>query len=227
MSNFDDLLNEVKFLIAARSFSYTSTSDACDVYEGFVFSLVVSTASKWGAQVRYEDVHGNTVQDLLFRTGPGQLYQKTKPFTHAVIEFDRAPALEAHVGVRIQGGSGVLHECDVVVLQADEAALSRREGIAPRGTKCLLAIECKYYTTHLGIELARNFEGLHADLRAQHELFVSNTSAPNVLRYLSARKREYEPLVAPSSPDRVQEVRSQIRRAFKSYLSGYTGSALI
>jgi hypothetical protein len=130
-------------------------------------------------------------------------------------------------GVRVQGGSGVLHECDVVVLQADEAALSRRESVAPRGSKCLLAIECKYYTTHLGIELARNFEGLHADLRAQHELFVSNTSAPNVLRYLSARKREYEPLVAPSAPDRVQEVRSQIRRAFKSYLSGYTGSALI
>jgi hypothetical protein len=126
-------------------------------------------------------------------------------------------------GVRVQGGSGVLHECDVVVLQADEAALSRRESVAPRGSKCLLTIECKYYTSHLGIELARNFEGLHADLRAQYELSVSNTSAPNVLRYLSTRKREYEPLVAPRAPDRVQELRSQIRRAFKSYLSGYKG----
>lgn len=68
------------------------------------------------------------------------------------------------MGVQVQGGSGVLRECDVVVLDADEAALCRRSRISPRASKCLLAIECKYYTTHLSLGQARGFAGLSADM---------------------------------------------------------------
>ncbi|MEU8604553.1 hypothetical protein [Streptomyces parvulus] len=59
-----------------------------------------------------------------------------------MVAFDHAPALE----VQDQGNSGVLHECDVLILPADEPALSRQMRMAPRGNKWLLAIECKYYT---------------------------------------------------------------------------------
>src|SRR5436190_1063046 len=83
---------------------------------------------------------------------------------------------------------GVLHECDVLVLPRAEADLSRNARIAPRGNQCLLAVECKYYVADLGLELARNFEGLHADLRAKHQLFVANTDSASVVKYLSARK---------------------------------------
>lgn len=51
--------------------------------------------------------------------------------------------------------------------------------MAPRGNKCLLAIECKYYTaSRVGIGHARNFEGLHTDLRFARNLFVSNNEEP-------------------------------------------------
>jgi hypothetical protein len=150
----------------------------------------------------HEDADGNKTSDLLFRTSPGQLYptsQNSPPYTHAVIHFDRAPDLEAHVGVKVQGGSGVLHECDVLVLPAEEADISRGNQIAPRGSRCLLAIECKYYTNGLGLELARNFEGLHADLRSGHELFVANADSTSVFRYLSRRQRRYERCVVPGT----------------------------
>jgi hypothetical protein len=55
---------------------------------------------------------------------------------------------------------------------------------------CLLAIECKYYTaSRVGIGRARNFKGLHTDLRTARNLFVSSTGASNVVKYLSACMR--------------------------------------
>ncbi|MEU3190522.1 hypothetical protein ABZ686_07715 [Streptomyces sp. NPDC006992] len=226
MSTVDHLVNEVKSLLAAGTVSYDSASNPSDVYEGFIFSLIAATASRHGATVTYEDVHGAKASSLVFRTGPGHLYSDSRPFTHAVIEFDGAPALEVHLGVYVTGSSGVLHECDVLVLPAEEAALSRTQGIAPRGSQCVLIVECKYYVSNLGIGLARNFEGLRADIRTQNELFVSNTRSSSIVRYLDARKRGYEPDVVPNSPQ-AGYLQGEIRKTFKSYLSKHAPSTVI
>lgn len=85
------------------------------------------------------------MNNLVFRTSPGMLYSVTQPYTHAVISFRDCPPLEAHVGVRVQGKSGILHECDVLILSVAKADLSRCNEVAPRGTRSLIAIECKYY----------------------------------------------------------------------------------
>lgn len=167
MSVVDQLVKEISSLLTAGTVSYSSASDPWDVYEGFVFSLIAATASRHGAAVTYENIHGEKTRDLVFRTGPGQLYGDSNPFAHAVIEFDGAPALEVHIGVYVAGTSGVLHECDVLVLPTEEASLSREQRIAPRGSQCVLIAECKYYTTGLGIGMARNFEGLRADIRTR------------------------------------------------------------
>ncbi|MFD7298897.1 hypothetical protein ACFV9W_36935 [Streptomyces sp. NPDC059897] len=228
MSAVNTLLHEIQTLLAGPGVSYTSASQPWDVYEGYLFSLATSTASSLGASVHYRDVDGNTVNSLVFRTSPGQLYSTTHPYTHAVVEFDRAPALEVHLGVQVQGNSGVLHECDVLILPADEAALSRQIRMAPRGNKCLLAIECKYYTaSRVGIGHARNFEGLHSDLRTARNLFVSNTGASSVVKYLSARKRGYEREVVPANVNTVGYTRGQIREAFKIYLGKTAPSTVI
>ncbi len=228
MSPVDDLLQEIQSLLAGPGISYTSASRPWDVYEGYLFSLVVSTAGSLGASVHYEDVHGNTVNDLVFRTSPGRLYSTKHPYTHAVVEFDRAPSLEVHLGVQVQGNSGVPHECDVLILPAEEAALSRQIRMAPRGNKCLLAIECKYYAaSQLGIGHARNFDGLHSDLRTARNLFVSNTGTPSVVKYLSARKRGYEREVVPANVNTVGYTRGQIREAFKIYLGKNAPSTVI
>ncbi|SRR5712691_2458782 len=117
MTKVDDLLRELRTHLGA-AVSYTTASAANDIYEGFLFSLVVATARKSGAVIRYEDVRGNKARNLTFRTSPGQLYSTRQDYTYAVIEFGRAPALEVHVGVKVQGTSGVEHECDVLVLDA-------------------------------------------------------------------------------------------------------------
>jgi len=228
VSPVDDLLQEIQNLLAGPGIFYTSASQPWDVYEGYLFSLAVSTASSLGASVHYKDVHGSTVNNLVFRTTPGRLYSTKHPYTHAIVEFDRAPALEVHVGVQVQGNSGVAHECDVLILPSDEAALSRQIRMAPRGNKCLLAIECKYHTAGpVDIGHARNFEGLHSDLRTARNLFVSNTGAPNVVKYLSARKRGYEREVVPANVNTVGYTRGQIREAFKIYLGKTAPSTVI
>lgn len=60
------------------------------------------------------------------------------------------------------------------------------------GNQCLFAIECKYYAADLGLGLARDFEGLHADMRSKHKIFVANTNGASVVKYLSAKSRRYE-----------------------------------
>lgn len=226
MAQTDELINAIRRLVSARRISYTSASQASDVYEGFIFSLVVATASRHGARVTYEDVGGNKVNDLVLRTSPGHIYSDTQPYTHALIEFEDAPPLEVHLGVYVQGTSGILHECDILVLPAREAVLCRAQRIAPRGSQCVLIIECKYYASRLGIDNARNFEGMRADVRTQDELFVSNIGTPSIARYLNARNREFERDVLPGSPQALY-VQAEVRKAFKSFLSKNSSSTVI
>lgn len=188
MTTADDLLRELRTHLGA-AVSYTTASQANDIYEGFLFSLVVATARKSGAVIRYEDVRDNRANGLIFRTSPGRLYSTRRNYTHAVVEFGIAPPLEVHVGVKVEGSSGVEHECDVMAVDAEEAALCRREKTSPRATKCLLVIECKYYTAHLPLGQARGFAGLSADMGTRaHPIFVANIGSGNVTKYLTGRK---------------------------------------
>jgi len=70
--------------------SYSTASEANDVYEGFLFSLVVATARKSGAAVHYEDVTGSKTHSLVFRTSPGRLWSARHNYTYAVVEFGTA-----------------------------------------------------------------------------------------------------------------------------------------
>jgi len=140
------------------------------------------------------------------------------PYTHAVLDFPGCDSLEVHVGVRVQGRSGVLHECDVLVLSAAEADLSRDKEVAPRGTRSLLAVECKYYAGHLSLYLARGFHGLHSDLGLKFPFFVSNMRAQRIERYLTYHNRSWETNVIPSSREE-RFFESQVREAFKRYQS--------
>jgi hypothetical protein len=96
--------------------NYSTASAANDLFEGYVFSLVIAAARSQGAQLSFEDVNEAAVTSLLFRTSPGFIYSRAQPYTHARIAFPRCPELEAHIGVFVGGRSGVLHECDVAVI---------------------------------------------------------------------------------------------------------------
>lgn len=216
MARVDGLLRELHTHLGAVS--YTASSQANDVYEGYLFTQVVVTARRSGAAIHYEDVCGNKVHRMVFRTSPTRLYSTAHDYTHAVITFGRAPMVEVHVGVQVQGVSGVLHECDVVVLDADEAALCRRKRVNPRAAKCLLAIECKYYSSGLKLGLARGFAGLSADLGNRvYPLFVANIASDSVTKYLTGRKLHQELNVVPGAPE-IDDVQHHIREAFKAHV---------
>jgi hypothetical protein len=218
MTAIDDLIAELRNSVGNRAVSYNSASAAWDVYEGYAFALVIQAAVAAGGRVHYEDRHGAQVSNLVFRTSPGMLYSTAHPYTHAVIRFRGCPPLEAHVGVRVQGRSGVLHECDVLVLSMAEAELSRSRLVAPRGTRSLIAIECKYYAGHLSLHLARGFHGLHADLGVKNPYFIANLHTQRIERYLTTLGRNWENGVIPNSREATFFV-GQLREAFKKYQS--------
>jgi hypothetical protein len=218
MTRIDDLISELTSTVGDRAVSYNSASAAWDVYEGYAFGLVIRAAVAAGGRIRYEDRFGNSANNLVFRTSPGMLYSTAQPYTHAVIDFGGCPPLEAHIGVRVQGRSGVPHECDVLVLPVTEADLSRDNDVAPRGSRSLIAIECKYYAGYLSLQLARGFHGMHADLGVKNPYFIANLRAQRIQKYLTYLGRNWESDVIPNSQEATFFV-GQLREAFKKYQS--------
>jgi hypothetical protein len=215
MTTPSPLLLEIERTLGSLTTSYSSSSKIHDVFEGFVFTLAVDAAASYGAAVEYRDVYGAVTNHLVFRTSPGRIYSTSQAYSHAVLDFGDSPRLEVHIGVQVLGRSGVLHECDVLILPEDEAALCRQNEVAPKGNRCLLAIECKYYGSYLDLGLARGFVGLHADLGMQ-AIFVANVRATRVERYLTSHKRHWENGVTARARE-VEYLKGQIRGSYKQH----------
>jgi hypothetical protein len=185
-----------------------------------VYSLVIQAAQDLGATVQPEDVHGNTPSLFVFRKSPGFIYSTERPYVHAVITFPQKPPLEAHVGIRVEGVSGVLHECDIAVLARAEAQTCRQNQVQPRKASLRLAVECKFYSVPLPLGLARGFVGLVADLPPKNARFlVFNTNSDTVERYLAYRDQKWEKDVYPGSPQPIQRLRGAFQTAFRDYIA--------
>src|SRR5258708_5738661 len=118
-----DLLSEIGQTLGRSVLSnLTSETAACDLFEVYILTLLLRAAHREGATISYENVFGQSPPpELIFRTSPGQIFSTERNYTHAVLQFPTTPALEAHVGIKVLGRSGVMHECDVAVLMRDEA----------------------------------------------------------------------------------------------------------
>ena len=137
-----------------------------------------------------------------------------------MIEFDGAPPLEAHVGIKLVGKSLVSHEADVAALNAETAINCRQNSKSPASAKALMAIECKHYTSHLQLHLARSFIGLVQDLSAKEPFFVSNTNSNSVERLLSKRVNNWERDISPTSSNgEVDRLFGVFRNVFKNYVA--------
>ncbi|RAG82359.1 hypothetical protein DN069_27965 [Streptacidiphilus pinicola] len=229
-SAISDLLAAVGEILANPGLSYDSDSEAFDVFEGYVFALVIDVARAMNLQVTYQDMHGNTTDDLVFRTSPG--YIGNGGYTHAVLTFPEAavPDLEVHVGVYVRGRSGVRHECDVLILEASEAARGRtrvRPDKEPSELAdhraCVLAIECKYHADgRLKLGEARGFEGLHVDLVHPHTVLASNGRSGSVRRYLKDRNRGVAQSLTPNARPEVGHVQQLIAAALRAHRDRWT-----
>lgn len=225
MNASQDLLQAVSANLGpAVGINLSDASAPSDVFEAYVFSLVIQAARREGATVTYQTVTGSTPQQFIFRTSPGHIYSTAQEYTHAVISFPQKPTLEAHVGVRFSGRSGVLHECDVAVLFQQEAATCRAGQVPPRSEKLLLALECKFYSTPLKLDLARSFIGLESDMstgRLRQCHFVSNTSSESVQRLLAKQGRHWERDINPHSQTAVERLRNLIQHSFVNFKAAH------
>jgi hypothetical protein len=137
-----DLLIEIAAKLPnAATLSLTSPTQANDAYEQYLFTLVVRAAFDISANIRYETVHSwRPATRLVMRTSPGHIYSRLQAYTHAVLEWPNRDPLEAHVGIRLLGKSGVLHECDVAVIKRTEAVTCRSDNRDPKPSALIFAI---------------------------------------------------------------------------------------
>jgi hypothetical protein len=219
----DDLLNEIRTVVGQTAITtHTAQSDLSDLYELYVFSLILEAAEEEGAQCYFRDVLGNDPTALIFRTGPGDIASTRQNYTHAVIQFPQKPALECHIGIYVQGQSEVAHECDVAVLYQTEAQTCRANvghGLLPRYSKVLIAAECKYYTTDIKLGLARGFLGLVVDIPYYYgeRHFVINQSPDSVMKLLAKHKKKLAHDLIPAEPGEVTKLKASFRETFDRF----------
>lgn len=211
------LLGDIQAALgAAVTPNLSAASAASDLFEAYVWSLAVEAARDEGATVAFFDVNGNAATSFYFRTSPGFIFSTAQPYTHAELVFPDRPVLEAHVGVRVSGKSGVLHECDVAVLLKAEADLCRAESVSPRSARVIISAECKFYSADVPLGMARGFVGLTSDLSTRDRFFVVNTESDSVERLLTHLGRGWDHRIIPGS-DTVPRLRHAFRDAYKKF----------
>jgi hypothetical protein len=217
MSVNDDLLNEIEGAIGASIASGYSTANAAnDLFEGYVWSIVIGAARDQGGAISYENVNGVAVSTLVFRTSPGRIYSKKKPYTHAIVQFPSGLEVEVHLGVFVEGRSRVLHECDIAVVDRAEAYTCRAEQVHPRVSKVPIAIECKFHSSTLQLGYGRGFLGLTADLSKPNRFLVSNVGSANIERLATYHGTEWDTCLDLQTPDTAANLRARLARSFRN-----------
>jgi hypothetical protein len=222
-----DLLDQIAVTLpAAVTPNLIVGSRGDDLYEAYVWSVVVEAAVARGATITFKQVDGSTVTDAFhFRSSPSELWWNSHPYSHAEIDFGlaRCPILEAHVGIYVAGKSAVRHECDVAVLHKSEAETCRRSRVLPRASKLLLAVECKYYIlSRPGVALARGFLGLRDEIEKKDRFFVATSSSPSVAKILARHaKREHDLAFSPVTPHQVDVMRGSFEQVFAAFVAAY------
>lgn len=212
------LVAEISTILgSAYGMNYSAASDANDVFEGYALAIVVKAARAAGATVAFETNEGAATTNLIFRTSPGDIFSPKKKYTHAVIDLPRSPPLEAHIGVKVSGKSGVLHECDVAVIDRHEARVCRTGNVHPRASKVLVAAECKFYASTPQLGLARGYLGLVEELGKQDRLLVTNTTSNSAEKMVAYHKAGWEFDLSSPTSAQAADLEAKFKKAFRDY----------
>jgi hypothetical protein len=207
-------------LAGVPSANLTRASTGEDLYEAYVWSLVLEAASNEGATIRLRDRYGRAPTQFWFRTSPSNIFSTAHNYCHAEIEFPRRPSLEAHIGIFVAGRSKVPHECDVAVLYKSEAEICRSSSVHPRSGKVILTAECKYYiNSTIGINLGRSFLGLLNDIYTGDRYFVATSKSASVSMLFSKHNKEYELGLSPLDPHLEDRLRGSFEKTFRDFRS--------
>ncbi|WP_054688214.1 hypothetical protein [Pantoea stewartii] len=198
----------------------SSSGQANDAFEVYALSLILKAAREEGGNISFHTVNGTAnPQRLIFRSSPGKIFSVADDYAHAHIRFNSGLDFEAHVGVYVQGLAGVVHECDVLVIDASEADFCRRNRVHPKKVNTILTAECKFYSGNLGIALAREFLGTTIDLGKEDRFFLSNRDGNTLDRVLAHHKRQRYLGLTPLNRDAELQTISQFRTAFRNQKS--------
>jgi len=158
-----ELIRAVEAALQSLSGAYASGATEADLYEASLFAVGVQAAKDAHATVLVTRDGVAAAPELHFRRAPGNLW--AGDFTYARCSFPGSQKeLEVHLGVYVAGASGVAHECDVALLDREEAERSRAGFIHPRARGLIGALEAKHYVASPGIGVGRSFLGLAAEL---------------------------------------------------------------
>ena len=216
-----DLLNAIDVSLTNLPTNLTAQSAGGDVFEAYVFGVIIDAAENEGGTVDYRNRDGSNPTQFFFRSSPGHLYSAAQSYTYARIQFPNVPMLEAHLGVYVSGKSQLIHEADVVVLASSEGDLSRTNSVPPRSNKCILTVECKFYASNISLFLGRGFVGLCSDLSARESFFVTNSASDSVQKLLVHKRLKWESQLQPSETVNVERFQNAIQEVFKDYKAKY------
>jgi hypothetical protein len=217
----EDLIAEIEQLVSsAANLGYSNSTATNDIYENYIWALCLRAAAAQDATITFQTALEQQTATLIFRTSPGAIYSQSNNYTHALLEFAGCPAVEAHIGVMVTGLSRVLHECDVAVVDQEEARLCRTNEVHPRASKVLIAAECKFYTSTIRLHLGRGFLGLTSDIHRRERYFVTNRYSPNVTKLITHHQSEWESGVLPNTQE-ADALYYSFARAFRNYKASW------
>lgn len=197
--------------------SHSIASKTYDLYEAYLFGVVVEAAESIGLAVRFESASGASVAGLVLRASPSTIWSGAQPFTHAVFIKNNAPVLEAHLGIYIFATSGLSHEADVVVLDAEEASRARALQQDPRASSAAVVVEAKFHAS-LALRTGREYLGLTTDLGKTSPILATSAPGPSVHRLVSYRGRAGHFELIPGSV-KEGEFRSQVATRIRDHLA--------
>ncbi|GAA3616270.1 hypothetical protein ACG5V6_05240 [Streptomyces chitinivorans] len=182
------LVHAIEQAIGVLEPVYRGSADESDLYEASLLIVCLDAARSAGGTTLLTEDGRTPATALRFRRSPGNLWSGN--FTHALVSFPGTrKRLEIHLGVFVAATtSKVAHECDVAILDHQEAERSRRAMVHPRGKGLVAAIEAKHYGTSPGLGVGRGFLGLAQELGGKKCSLVFPSQSSTTLGALIAKK---------------------------------------
>lgn len=225
----DDLLRALRNGIASGwDRKDLQSKQAYSLFELYVFKTSIEAIKEagsiqgYGPEITYKDQDGVEVSPIRLQTGPH--IPSTYGYVYAEIRFpgSRKRAIEVHCGLKYEGKSEVVHECDVSILGWTEAESRRKDNKNPRHHKILLSIECKFYSSTIELAMMRGFRGLIDDIGSSHntQIFVTSSdirsSGVNLIKY---KKQSAIDEFVPSNRIRIDELKKIVIERITDFLA--------
>lgn len=219
--NRDDLVLAIEQAIGVLQSVYRGNADESDLYEASLLVVCLEAARSAGGTALLTQDGRNPAASLRFRRSPGNVW--SGDFTYVLVGFPGTQKkLEIHLGVFVAATtSKVAHECDVAVLDHQEAERSRRAMVHPRSRGLVAAIEAKHYGASPGLGIGRGFLGLAQELGGKKCSLVFPSQSSTTLGALIAKKdSEAYPQLLPgtTAADRLRSKLDQAMRNWKDRL---------